>query len=441
MLKIIKISLLVALFGLFAAACSTDATTDANQEPTDETAEPNNDEASTAGDDEVGNDDSLFGLTDDEANTIAIAERFGDSTASLAVSVGGIRMIPQLDGTTIPVPGPATQSSGSGFIVDLDGTRFVVTNFHVVMDTVVEGTTDEVDDSTITATFGDNEADEVPLDVVGVNPSFDLALLEPSDPAIPLPDVEPIPLADSDFVSKGQKAVALGNPFGLGIALTTGNISSTARFVQSVGGVDVPMIQTDASINPGNSGGPLINSSGELIGVNTAIFNPEARAFAGIGFSVPSNLVAEALANLQLGGVSNLADTRPEFGAQLGTVSFLPAAVLEQAGLPETGVAILDITPGGPADAAGLQNPEGFETIGGLPIPVNPDVIVAIDGEPIVTAMDLNAAVTFDAEIGDEVVVTILRDGVELDVSVTLGTVDDVAAADEDSVVEDGEEN
>lgn len=426
MTKTAKSILFAMFFTVFAVACSSSATTAENEA---ESAEAGSELADTETDGDIEVDaDSQFGLTDDEANTIAIAERFGDSTASLAVSVGGVRMIPQLDGTTIPVPGPTTQSSGSGFVVDLDGTRFVVTNFHVVMDTVVDGTTDEVDDSSITATFGDNESDEVPLDVVGVNPSFDLALLEPSDPEIPLPDVEPIPLADSDFVSKGQKAVALGNPFGLGIALTTGNISSTARFVQSVGGVDVPMIQTDASINPGNSGGPLINSSGELIGVNTAIFNPEARAFAGIGFSIPSNLVAEALANLQLGGVSNLGDTRPEFGAQLGNISFLPAAVIEEAGLPDSGIAILDITPGSAADSAGLQNPESFLTIGGLPVPVNPDIILEIDGEPVDTAMEFTTAVTFDAEIGDEVIITILRDGVELEVPVVLATIDDALA-------------
>ncbi len=440
MVKSIKLFLFLLGLGIVSVACSNDATTESTGDPADETSESSDDDdAQTASGDIEIDADSPFGLTDDEENTIAIAERFANSTASLAVTVGGVRMIPQLDGTTIPAPGPVSQSSGSGFIVDVDGSRFVVTNFHVVLDTVIDGTTDAVPDSTITATFGDNEIDEVPLRVVGVNPSFDLALLEPSEADTPLPSSEAIPLADSSTVRKGQKAVALGNPFGLGIGLTTGNISSTARFVQSVGGVDVPMLQTDASINPGNSGGPLLNSSGELIGVNTAIFNPEARAFAGIGFSIPSDLVAEALANLQLGGVSNLSDSRPQFGAQLGAVSFLPPGIREEVGLPETGAAVIAVTPGSPAADAGLRNPESFQAFGNLPVPINPDVIIAIDGDPIVTPMDLNTAVTFEAEIGDQVTITIIRDGQEVDIDVILGTLEEPAG--EPDPVEEDEAN
>ena len=116
----------------------------------------------------------------------------------------------------------------------------------------------------------------------------------------------------------------------------------------------------------------------------------------------------------------------------------MPEAVRSEAGLPDSGVAILDVIPGGPADLAGLQNPEDFVTIGGLPVPVNPDVIVAIDGETIVDAMDLNSSVTFNAEIGDEVTVTILRDGVEQEIPVVLGTID---AAEVDPEVDVSEES
>lgn len=360
---------------------------------------------------------SAFGPTEDELNTIAIAERFSPSTAALDVTVGGEQMLPrETDSTSTPI----ARSSGSGFQIDVGGASFVVTNFHVVQDTLEQGTSEMRSDATIVATFSDGGASEVSLNVVGVNPSFDLALLEATGGST-LPNVEPIPLGDSDLVLKGQKTIAIGNPFGLGATLTTGNVSSVGRFVQSIGEVSVPMIQTDAAINPGNSGGALLSSSGELIGVNTAIFNPEAAAFAGIGFAVPSNLLLEALANLELGGVSNLLDTRPGFGASLGSLEFLPADIREAAELPSTGVAVLDVAPGGPAEAAGLRVPE-ITNIQGLAVPVDPDVVIAIDGQPVESAEDLNLAITYEAQLGQVVELTILRGGEEVIVPVTLGS-------------------
>ena len=182
------------------------------------------------------------------------------------------------------------------------------------------------------------------------------------------------------------------------------------------------MFQTDAAINPGNSGGALFNSSGELIGINTAIFNPESRAFAGIGFAVPSNLLIEALANLELGGVSTLSDTRPVFGANLGTLSLLPAPIRAEAGFPDSGVVVLDVLPGGPADEAGLVAPE-FQQIQGIGVPVDPDIIVAIDGREVTSAEDLNLSITYDSALGEEVTLTILRGGQEVEVPVTLVTI------------------
>lgn len=359
-------------------------------------------------------DTSALGPTDDELNTIAVTERFGPSTAALSVTVGG----QQMDGDGQPLQGPS-RSSGSGFLVDVDGNQFLVTNFHVVEAALDAGTSDLRDDAQIVGTFGDENGSQAALNVVGVNPSFDLALLEATNATI-FPDVTPIPIGDSDEVRIGQKTIAIGNPFGLGATVTTGIVSSTERFVESIGMVDVPNIQTDAAINPGNSGGALLNSSGELIGVNTSIFNPEARAFAGIGFAVPSNLLREALANLELGGVSSLRDTRPAFGAQLGTISFLPAEIRTELGLPDEGVAILEVADGGPADLAGLRTPE-LQTVNGFLVPVNPEIIIAIDGAPVATADDLNLAITYGADLGQEVNLTILRDGVEVQVPVMLG--------------------
>ena len=349
-------------------------------------AEPEETSSASAAVDETVAETSTneFGPTSDEQNTIAIAERFSPSTAALAVMVGGQMMLPggvppEADFDPMPLLDiPVMSSSGSGFVIDIDGTAFLVTNFHVVETTLDPGTTDMLPSASIMATFPEHSED-VPLSVVGVNPSFDLALLAQVDPENPIPDVLPLPIADSDEVVKGQKTIAIGNPFGLGATVTTGVVSSVGRFIQSIGAVAVPMIQTDAAINPGNSGGALINSSGEVIGVNTAIFNPEARAFAGIGFSVPSNLLREALANLELGGVSMFSDTRPIFGAQLGTLALLPPEVRNELDLPDTGVAVLNVMPGGPAESAGLRVPTLIEVFG-FRVPENPDIIIAIDG-------------------------------------------------------------
>lgn len=361
-------------------------------------------------------DDNNLGPTSDELNTIAVAERFGPSTAALAVRVGGQQM---LGDEVLPANGPLQSSSGSGFVIEIEGDLFIVTNFHVVEATLEPGTSNLRSDAEITAAFGEDGSTEITVDVLGVNPSFDLALLEATG-ADGIPAVEPIPIADSDAVLLGQKTIAIGNPFGLGATVTTGIVSSTERFITSVGGVSIPTIQTDAAINPGNSGGALLNSSGELIGVNTAIFAPgEQAASAGIGFAVPSNLLVESLVNLENGGVSMLSDTRPAFGAQLGNIAGLPPEVREAAGLPDAGIAVLDVDPDGAAAAAGLRAPE-FDEIAGIPIPVDPDIIVAANGESVASADELSELITFGTELGDEITLTILRSGEELDISVSL---------------------
>ena len=359
---------------------------------------------------------SNLGPTSDELNTIAVVERFGPSTAALAVSVGGQRTI---DGVVVPADGPVRGSSGSGFVIDVDGERFIVTNFHVVEATLIPNTSTVRDDATIEAVFGEAGSLETSLDVVGVNPSFDLALLQATN-GDEIPAVEPIPIADSDEVVLGQKTVAIGNPFGLGATVTTGIVSSTERFIESIGRVDIPVLQTDAAINPGNSGGALLNSSGELIGINTAIFAPgQTAASAGIGFAVPSNLLVESLVNLEDGGVSMLSDTRPALDAQLGNIAGLPPQVRAEAGLPDSGIAVLDVEPGGAADLAGLRVPE-FLSINGIPIPIDPDIILAVDGEPVETSDELNEEISFGDNDGESVTITILRDGAELDLVVSL---------------------
>ena len=418
----------VAAGALLLVACSSD-TEGASATDGDGSAENSTSSATPA----ISSADlaDAFGPTEDELNTIAVAERFGDSTVALSVTVGGQAMLPlgaegeTPDDLLLPdenVPPefqtPPQQSSGSGVLIELDGERYIITNYHVAMPTTVDGTSEMRSDSTIFATFGANELDRFGLQVVGVNPSFDLALLEPID-GVELPNFEPIPLGNSDLVVKGQKTIALGNPFGLGVTLTTGNISSINRLVTSIGNISVPMIQTDAAINPGNSGGALLTSSGELVGINTAIFNPEARAFAGIGFAVPSNLLMEALTDLEGGGVSTIENSRPVFGANMGNLSGLPTDIREEAGLPATGLAVLAVRPGGNAEAAGFSDPE-FQQIQGLGIPVNPDIIVELNGNTVTTPEDLNLEITYNADFGDTVTLTVLRDGAEVEVPVPL---------------------
>ena len=349
----------------------------------------------------------------DEQNTIDVLDRFAPSTASLQILVQGDAMGPNGQ------PAGGQVGAGSGFLIESNGEQYLVSNFHVVSAALEPGTAQLRDDAVVAARFP-NVGDPVALDVIGVNPSFDLALLQPVGSGS-FPDVEPIPFADSDLVVTGQKTIAIGNPFGFDSTATTGIVSATGRFLESVGMVSIPMIQTDAAINPGNSGGALLNSSGELIGVNTAIINPESGAFAGIGLAVPSNLLLEALANLELGGVSDISDTRPSLGAQLASLAFFPPGLRDEAGLPANGVMVVDTVVGGPADAAGLRGAGSTVSMGGLEVPVDGDVILEINGQPIGSADELNMAITYTQDSGDVLDALILSGGVERLVQITLG--------------------
>jgi S1-C subfamily serine protease len=188
------------------------------------------------------------------------------------------------------------------------------------------------------------------------------------------------------------------------------------------------MIQTDAAINPGNSGGPLLDSAGRLIGINTALINPQGRSFAGLGFAVPSNLLVESLADLETGGVTDISSIRPRLGISAQALDLVPFELREQLELPESGVAVIDVQPGSVADKAGLQGSEETVSLdGGLEVPVPGDVIVAIDGEAIDSVEDITEKVTFESEAGDELDFRVVRAGVEIDVRVRLEVTTDNA--------------
>ncbi|MES2624391.1 MAG: trypsin-like peptidase domain-containing protein [Pseudomonadota bacterium] len=248
------------------------------------------------------------------------------------------------------------QGSGTGFVWDKTG--LIVTNVHVIQDA-----------SRVTITLQDQSTWDAEL--VGVAPGKDLALLRIAAPADKL---IPLPLGDSSDLEVGRKVVAIGNPFGLDTTLTVGVVSALGREINSLSDRKIRnVIQTDASINPGNSGGPLLNSLGQLIGVNTQIISPSG-ASAGIGFAIPVNTVKKVIPQLLEYGE----EVRPILGIQNP-----PDGWSQQNGID--GVPILAVSSGLPADKAGMKGIEQTQR-GGI---VLGDVIVEIDGIKISNSDDL----------------------------------------------------
>jgi len=382
---------------------------------------------------EISPIDEPSALLASELNTIEVIEQFGPSVVAVNVAVRGEPMLPFEDTPEDEVPEdfrdfqrffgdeqPVQRSSGSGFLIDFDDQAFLVTNFHVVEGALEDGTVEFLDGAEISVTFPADTDRAMPIDVIGVNPSFDLALLQLQD-ADALPASQPLTIADSDGLQVGQKTVAIGNPFGLESSVTSGIVSALGRFVPTIGQLPVPMIQTDAAINPGNSGGPLLDSRGELIGINTALLNPQGRSFAGLGFAVPSNLLIESLANLELGGITDVSNTRPRLGIAAQSLDLMPSGLRDELGLPAQGVAVIEVLEGSVADRAGLLGTEGTVTLADdFEVAAPGDVIVAIDGEAIDSVEDLSLKVTYGSVAGDKLDFTVLRDDAEIIIPVTL---------------------
>ncbi len=368
---------------------------------------------------------------EDERNTIDVIERYGPSVVAVNLYVQGRRMDPFEGFPGIPEefrrrlapeffeeqPEQQRMGSGSGFVVDEEGR--IVTNFHVVQGVLVPNRIELQEGANITVIFPDRPEDELPARVLGANAQYDLALLELTNPEDRL-DVPPIPLADSDAVRVGQKTIAIGNPFGLQSTVTSGIVSAIGRELPEQGRINIPMIQTDAAINRGNSGGPLLNSRGELIGINTAILAGAGGGFVGVGLAVPSNFLAESLAaDLQEGGPVGLAATRPRLGISIEDISTYPEVVRENLRLPENGVMVVAVQPGSPAERAGLTAAQFDVTMGNQTFRAGGDIITAVDGEPVENASQLQSLI-FAREAGDTVALTVLRDGEETTVEVTL---------------------
>ena len=293
---------------------------------------------------------------------------------------------------------PNAGGSGTGWVYGTDGT--IVTNNHVI---------DVGNYYEIVFPNGDR----MEADLIGADPDSDLAVLQVEA----LPDaVDPLPLGDSESLEVGQFAIAIGNPFGEQSSMSWGIISGldrslpSQRETMSGSTYSLPaVIQTDAPINPGNSGGPLLNLEGEVIGVNAAIAS-DTLSNSGVGFSIPVNVAKRVVPSLIPDGEV----VYPYMGDSLGSEISLPE--LDIYGIDQTrGAYVLEVLPGSPADEAGLKGANPETGRGG-------DLIVAINGQPITDFSDLNRYLVLEAEAGETLDLTVIRDGETLTVPLTLGT-------------------
>jgi len=290
-----------------------------------------------------------------------------------------------------PVP---QEGQGSGFIIDKDG--HILTNYHVVGDS-----------SQVDVTLHNKKTYRAT--VIGRDRSHDLAVVQ-----IRATNLTPAVLGESKDLQVGQKVFAIGNPFGLAGTMTRGIISSLRPIRSPEGAYIEEAIQTDAAINPGNSGGPLLNSHGEVIGINSMIATGGSNQSAGIGFAIPINTAKAVLNDLiTVGSVQ-----RPS----LGIVSLpIGPELAQEIGLPaDYGVLIVRVVPGGAAERAGLKGGNERAYLGATPIMIGGDLIVAINGDSIGDQQDLSNVMN-KHRAGDTVTVTVFRGRQKMNVQVVLG--------------------
>src|SRR6266705_2644085 len=292
-----------------------------------------------------------------------------------------------------PVP---VEGAGSGFVIDPRG--YILTNFHVVQGA-----------QAISVTLGDRSHYDAKF--IGADERNDIAMvkIDPKDRKLPA-----LTMGDSDGLQVGQRVLAIGNPFGFQSTLTTGVVSALGRTVQTSQTTFIDeAIQTDAAINRGNSGGPLINSHGEVIGINSAIYTPTGTT-AGIGFAIPINTAKNIANDLMTDGRVH----RAFLGVQTLPVGGWLAEALD---LPvQEGLLIEAVTRGGPAAAAGLHGGDRQVLAGMRRIAIGGDVIVAIDDQKIASPFDMNVILNRKRP-GDTVKVSIYRGGKKMDIPVKLG--------------------
>jgi S1-C subfamily serine protease len=290
-------------------------------------------------------------------------------------------------------------ATGSGFVIDTEG--HMLTNNHVV-----EGA------DQIRVKLGDSET-TYDAEVVGADPAMDLALLDVQAPADQL---HPLALGRSAEMEVGDPVVAIGNPFGLDRTVTSGIVSALQRQIEAPDGFSITnVIQTDAAINPGNSGGPLINADGEVIGINSQIATGGGgNGNVGIGFAIPIDTVRAEIHQLETTGEVEHAF----IGISGGTITPDLAKAIN---LPVSeGVIVQSVVKGGPADKAGIEGGHTTATIEGAEVSLGGDVITEVDGKKV-AGMDEIVEIVNEADPGEELELTILRDGSTKTATVTLG--------------------
>jgi S1-C subfamily serine protease len=325
------------------------------------------------------------GLSEDERRTIEVFETSSPSVVHIQSSALVRRDFFSLNLTRIPA------GSGTGFVWDTRG--HVVTNFHVIQS--------QVEDNRVSLQVILSDQSAWDAEVVGIEPDKDLAVLKIEAPAEKL---RALKLGTSSGLRVGQRVLAIGNPFGLDQTLTTGVISGLGREIESVSGRTIQgVIQTDAAINPGNSGGPLLDSSGRLIGVNTAIYSPSG-AYAGVGFAVPADEVNRVVPQL----IEHGRVTKPVLGITLADDALTRRLSLR-------GVLVIGVQPGSGAERAGLRpttrTASGEVSLG--------DLIVSAEGQEVRTSNDL-FKILDRKKIGDTVTVEVVRNRKPVKIPVTL---------------------
>jgi serine protease Do len=354
----------------------------------------------------------------------ALEGTFEQIYASVNPSVVNIQVIQNTNPASLPFPqglpfgfgfnSPNQQTQrralGSGFVWDTQG--HIVTNNHVINGA-----------DQISVTFSDGTTVDGKL--VGADPSSDLAVVQVQMPADQL---HPVTVGDSSQVKVGQLAVAIGNPYGLSGTMTQGIVSALSRSLpvdssNSNSGLqqgptyEIPdIIQTDAAINPGNSGGVLVDAQGSVIGVTAAIQSP-VDANSGIGFVIPSSIVEHVVPSLIKTGHYD----HPWMGITGTTLTSDLASAMSLAPT-QKGALVIDVVPNGPAAKAGLQGSTNQAMVNGVQTPVGGDVIVGIDGNPVNKFEDVSSYLINNTQVGQTVSLTVLRQGAEKTIQLTLGS-------------------
>jgi S1-C subfamily serine protease len=286
---------------------------------------------------------------------------------------------------------------GSGFVYKDDG--YIITNHHVVDNA-----------ERVTVTFLDGES--YIAKIIGTDADLDIAVLKVE---IGSTYLQPIPIGDSSHLKVGEPIAAIGNPFGLSGSMTSGIISQIGRLLPQDSGYSIPdVIQTDAAINPGNSGGPLLNMKGEVVGMNTAIQSATGE-FTGVGFAVPSNTIKKVVPVLIRDGIFH----HPWMGISGSDVDPDLAKIRELNS--SKGFLIATVIEGSPADTAGLQGVTITKEIEGREYALDGDIIIKIDDVVVRKISDILIHLQREKSIGDELIMTVNRDGTMIEAVLVLG--------------------